>query len=89
MLRYIIKQFKPKENIVSLGRWEHRICDNQRNIKITWANSDNCGDIICGNPKDIKYIVDGIKKDIDSSKKDIDADNTSNTKKNNTNINKK
>ena len=82
MLRYIIKQFKPKENIVSLGRWEHRICDNQRNIKITWANSDNCGDTICGNPKDIKYIVDSIKKD-------IDADNTSNTKKNNTNINKK
>lgn len=45
-----------KDNL-HLGRWEHRENENQKEIKSIWANSDNCGDHICGQPEVIKEIT--------------------------------
>ena len=33
-----------------LGRWNIKEPKNQIYTKVFWANSDHCGDIICGNP---------------------------------------
>ena len=46
---------------LNLGRWEHRQNENQKEIKSIWANSDHCGDRICGQPELIKEITN-IKK---------------------------
>jgi hypothetical protein len=48
--------------IVRLGRWEHRENERQKEIKSIWANSDNCGDRICGTPSLIHNIVENDKK---------------------------
>lgn len=44
------------------GRWEHRISDKQKDMKIIWANADHCGDHICGKPShistNIKYYTE-------------------------------
>lgn len=42
---------------LNLGRWEHRENENQKEIKSIWANSDHCGDHICGQPEVIKEIT--------------------------------
>ena len=47
------KIFNKKETKISLGRWAR----TNENIKSIYANSDHCGDIICGDPKKIKDIV--------------------------------
>jgi hypothetical protein len=63
---------KKKNNPICLGRWSR---DNiyQESVKSIWANSDHCGDIICGSPDKVKNI--------------INSDITHNPKKSN-NINK-
>ena len=33
-----------------LGRWNVKENKKQIDTKVFWANSDHCGDIICGNP---------------------------------------
>lgn len=53
MLKFIQKIFNKKETKISLGRWAR----TNENIKSIYANSDHCGDIICGDPKKIKDIV--------------------------------
>jgi hypothetical protein len=35
---------------VLLGRWNIKENTKQIDSKVFWANSDHCGDIICGNP---------------------------------------
>ena len=40
-----------------LGRWDHRVNKNQKEIKFVLANSDHCGDKICGNPIVVKDIL--------------------------------
>lgn len=35
---------------VLLGRWNIKENTTQIDTKVFWANSDHCGDIICGNP---------------------------------------
>ena len=30
---------------------------NNENVKSVYANSDHCGDVICGNPKRVKQII--------------------------------
>jgi hypothetical protein len=52
----IINLLKPK-TLVCLGRWEHRLIDKQKELKSIWANSDNCGDRICGTPRLIHNII--------------------------------
>jgi hypothetical protein len=47
---------------LNLGRWEHRQTEKQKEIKSIWANSDHCGDHICGQPEVIKEITN-IRKD--------------------------
>lgn len=56
------KIFGSKNPKTTLGRWEHRISDNHRDLKIIWANADHCGDVICGKPKDIAKNIDYIQK---------------------------
>jgi hypothetical protein len=54
MLRNFFSKFSNK---LILGRWSHNIPDKQKNIRAIWANSDHCGDIICGDPKKVKDII--------------------------------
>lgn len=42
---------------LNLGRWEHRENEKQKEIKAIWANSDHCGDHICGQPEVIREIT--------------------------------
>ena len=54
--KQILDAMISKDNLY-LGRWEHRENENQKEIKSIWANSDNCGDRICGQPDVIKEIT--------------------------------
>lgn len=53
--------FNSSQSITLLGRWEHRLNDNQKKIKFIYNNSDHCGDVICGNPKTVKSILNNEK----------------------------
>ena len=56
-----------------LGRWEHRQTDKHLDFKQMWANTDHCGDIICGNPETIKKnMVDSVLTD-ENKKKKVDG----------------
>jgi|TARA_B110000285_G_C14926885_1_gene515430 hypothetical protein len=44
---------RSKTGQLPLGRWAR----NSENVKSIYANSDHCGDIICGDPKKVKKIV--------------------------------
>ena len=48
-------------HIKRVGRWSIIETERQKEIKSIWANSDNCGAEICGQPECIKEIA-GIKK---------------------------
>lgn len=52
----IYKSITPTESL-NLGRWEHRENEKQKEIKSIWANSDHCGDHICGQPEVIREIT--------------------------------
>ena len=58
----VYKKYVYKTPKTALGRWEHRITDKHRDLKIIWANADHCGDVICGKPKDIAKNIDYIQK---------------------------
>lgn len=49
-VKYIKMLMSFNNNKLLLGRWN--IKDNKKQIdtKVFWANSDHCGDTICGNP---------------------------------------
>tara|TARA_Y100001933_G_C18743455_1_gene456757 strand:- start:131 stop:463 length:333 start_codon:yes stop_codon:yes gene_type:complete len=53
MLSTIKNLFKRKESKIVLGRWAR----NNDVTKAIYANSDHCGDMICGDPKKVKNIV--------------------------------
>jgi hypothetical protein len=59
--KFDIKKIMKPKKMVLLGRWEHRENERQRNIKSIWANSDNCGDRICGTPSLIHNIIENDK----------------------------
>tara|TARA_B100001057_G_scaffold273484_1_gene273822 strand:+ start:742 stop:882 length:141 start_codon:yes stop_codon:yes gene_type:complete len=40
-----------------LGRWDTKQCDKSKDIKFVYANIDNCGDLICGEPLKNKNYV--------------------------------
>lgn len=65
-MRAFIKQMLKSPIPTHLGRWEHRQPDKHIDLKQTWANTDNCGDILCGNPyqlrKKVELIIDKEKK---------------------------
>lgn len=56
----MLKRLFTKESVTLLGRWEHRLPEEQKNIKFLYNNLDHCGDKICGdmskykNNKEIK-----------------------------------
>jgi hypothetical protein len=55
MIAIIRNLFKPNKSSgqLPLGRWSL----NNEKVKSLYANSDHCGDIICGNPEKIKIFV--------------------------------
>lgn len=44
----MLKNLFNKGSVSLLGRWEHRLTDNQKILKLTYNNLDHCGDKICG-----------------------------------------
>ena len=54
MLAMLKHLFKKTDNKIILGRWGNTGND----IKNIYANHDNCGDIICKNPKAIKELIE-------------------------------
>ena len=52
----IYNKFVTKDKL-NLGRWEHREDERKKEIKSIWANSDHCGDHICGQPEVIREIT--------------------------------
>ena len=58
MLSRIRNIFKKKPETQMLGRWAR----SNETVKSIYANSDHCGDILCGNPKEVKRIVNSQKK---------------------------
>jgi hypothetical protein len=73
MLSVIKNLFKCKnQGQLPLGRWGR----NNENVKSIYANSDHCGDIICGDPKKVKQIVN-IQKSIPQNNK-LDSVNMTN-----------
>lgn len=55
MFRFF-KLFKNSQQI-NFGRFDLRTTERQKMIKAILANSDNCGDFICGEPKVVKNII--------------------------------
>lgn len=51
-----------EDNKLKLGRWETNIAKETQFIKGDQANTDNCGDIICGQPMKNKKYLKNIKK---------------------------
>lgn len=41
-----------------LGRWNLKKNKQQEDIVTFWANSDHCGDVICGNPLENKKLLE-------------------------------
>ena len=41
-----------------MGRWDTSRCPIKENITILNTNRDNCGDSLCGDPKENKKMVD-------------------------------
>ena len=41
-----------------LGRWNIKENKKQIDTKVFWANSDHCGDVICGNPLENKKLLE-------------------------------
>ena len=58
MLSTLKNLFKRKESKIVLGRWAR----SNDVTKAIYANSDHCGDMICGDPKKVKTIVNKQKK---------------------------
>lgn len=52
VLRNLFRTNKSSSQL-ALGRWAL----NNENVKSLYANSDHCGDIICGNPSKVKTFV--------------------------------
>ena len=61
---------------ISFGRFDIKTTEHQKMVKAILANSDNCGDVICGDPKLVKNIIRYDNKiDSKTSKDYIDPSN--------------
>ena len=49
--------FKKVPKTIGFGRFNVHTTERQKMIKAILANSDNCGDVICGDPKLVKNII--------------------------------
>jgi len=62
MWRYIKMPLKYiKSDQIKLGRWGKNLTEKQEEIKFILANSDNCGDKICGYPEMVNKLTKNIK----------------------------
>lgn len=53
----LVRRHFTNSNKLKLGRWDTQTCDKSKDIKFIYANIDNCGDLICGEPlKSQEYI---------------------------------
>ena len=50
--------FRRVPNKISFGRFDAHTSERHNMIKAILANSDNCGDQICGDPKLVKNIIE-------------------------------
>ena len=60
ILRLVFRNGNTKP--IQLGRWEHRIAEDKKEIKSILSNIDNCGDKICGKPTLLKKVLEQKKK---------------------------
>ena len=49
----MIELFKSKTPAKLLGRWNLKNCHVKESVSALYANTDHCGDNLCGNPKQI------------------------------------
>ena len=42
---------------LNFGRFDIKTTEHQKMVKAILANSDNCGDTICGDPVEVKNII--------------------------------
>lgn len=67
MLSIYFKSFIKNTPKMLLGRWSVKNKNKMKeDITVFWANSDHCGDAICGNPKENTKILE---KNIKSASK--------------------
>ena len=52
---------------LNFGRFDIKTTEHQKMVKAILANSDNCGDTICGDPVEVKNIINNKHTDIDNS----------------------
>tara|TARA_B100001094_G_scaffold50362_1_gene45858 strand:- start:4080 stop:4295 length:216 start_codon:yes stop_codon:yes gene_type:complete len=52
--RVLIDLFRCKAPPKLLGRWNLKNCNVKESVSALYANTDHCGDSLCGNPKQIK-----------------------------------
>jgi hypothetical protein len=65
MIRHIFQTFLTKDTHPLLGRWKLKQNCKSEEIVVHHANRDNCGDVLCGNPKKYAEFTDlKIKNDI-------------------------
>ena len=58
-MKYISLYNIKNNNNIMLGRWILKNdCVKKETISVFWANSDHCGDHICGNPIKNKIFLD-------------------------------
>ena len=55
---YAFFQKNSNKTTTMLGRWNVKTNKKHEDTITFWANSDHCGDVICGNPIENKKILD-------------------------------
>ena len=53
----LIKSFFKSTKKLHFGRFDINTTEKQKISKMILANADNCGDIICGEPKIVKNLI--------------------------------
>ena len=69
MMKVFTQFFKTKHNTIMLGRWNPKNCLVKESISVFQANSDHCGDILCGDPNRYKEHTQFCKDTKSSTKK--------------------
>ena len=59
---YIRRLFQKQQLKTSLGRWAIAKTQKEQQIKITMANHDSCGGVLCETPIELKKEVNHIIK---------------------------
>ena len=63
-IKNALRFFKPFMHTESkmLGRWNLKHCSVKENVSALYANTDHCGDSLCGSPKDVAILVEKEKQ---------------------------